>query len=196
MGNRDIDEMKVDETDAYRKNMGKWSQRSFKNISDPLFWVMLRISYTFSSVLDVMLWTVQKYSSPSPKNDPLAGTDDAELGNLARLVFWQSQVIYESLLKMLDLPFWSDVLTWCDETLASHPLRIDVMSKLPGAIVKAALRLCSDYKRRVMDVLAQPPYCLLLIAMSQPAVKCERRLKVVKDMLDTPVLQLHLGGRH
>ena len=171
--------------------MGKWARRAVKGLVDTRFWLCLRISSQISSALDLLFWSV--VSVKMPRDDSF---DVKHFGNLARLVLYKAEEIHEQLSAMLSDEFWASTRSWYIDasTDGANAARFwdDYLS---DGIRKVVLKVIAEFKRRVLDVVQSYPWKLMWFACTDPDAASDTRLRLAKELLDTPLEQLHSAAK-
>ena len=167
-----LDELAADEQRAYQEKIGKWARESTQGLSDPCFWLVLRLSKILKEPLDHFLHILMQ-------------TRHGEPSNLAELVWGRGAQIRGEIEKLLDTtsPAWADLLAQAEQ----HGLR----TVLLGCVRREVLGLLADYDRRVMHRINSSPYDLLWFAHAPPNQRCEQRMRVAKQVIGSDDSFLH-----
>ena len=97
--------------------MGKWAARATVALSDIAFWILVLVSHKLSTTLDILLWTMQKYSSQNKVGDDDSSEYDREIGSCARLVFGKDRSIYDGACSLHNLSEWEHILDFARRKL-------------------------------------------------------------------------------
>jgi hypothetical protein len=159
-GGADLDGTRMDDAAAHTAKFGKWSRIAINISKEPLFWVILNISRRFTDVIDILLFTIQKYSALSRESC---------LGNLAELLFGKAEVIAAQLKLLTSLDAWETLL------LQVEILAPDRVLDIADAIQRAAIRVHSDFDRRIMGRLQSFPIRLLWFGFGTHDAQCPER---------------------
>lgn len=183
---RDLDDTRQDEAHSRAANFGKWAQAGIATLREPRFWIALLVSQILSERLSVLLWTIDKYTTQDKHRLEDVPMEDRELENLAVLVFGKAQAIYESLLELRGAGPWRRVLEIAERLVpACSP-------KLQHVIHRMVLRLCGDYRRRIMDRIEEFPVAMLWLGHKSPSFAINGRLQCAKRLLQTPPDKMHI----
>ena len=179
-----LDDTATDEAAAYSSTMGKWARRSVRalNVADPRLWILLKVSLRLSSKLDVLQFVLQKYGGKKPEQQ--IGSGDEELGNLAMLMYGRAERTFSAIESLLDKSQWDDIIAFADHVLPDKPEKAQVLIDLGNTIVRAVIRLLSDYDRRIMRRLASDPCRLLQFAKSDMSAACPMRAQLARQLLE------------
>ena len=179
-----LDDTQDDENVAYSKKMGKWSRKAVRAIKEVRFWIAMRISSQLSAALDILQWTIQKG----------AADNEAEVGNLARLVFGKSASICSCIERLLHEEAWADVRAFAVQALQEEVCN-ELWPRLAQGIRKCVLRLLSGYHRRIQNRFEGVQYRLLWFAHRDPREESVERCKLARFLLESDDSSLHITGR-
>ncbi|CAE7824385.1 unnamed protein product [Symbiodinium sp. CCMP2456] len=164
--------------EAYRLKLTKWADGALCTVRSSIFWMILHVSEKVRSPLSHFLAWVQKASN------------DRMIQQLVTHKAAEFQLEFDQLLQTFD--------TWFAETVQearAHDVPRDIMTLLRTLSFKLLVHASGSFHMRIGMHVQRWPFKLFLLLASAPTVRCSRRQRVAKELLDTPDADLEANCR-
>ena len=173
----------ADESAAmWTEKMGKWSTKSVKIMNSRRFRIAMLICFELLRQLQPLLSKIMKKREPGTAS------------SLARLVYYDCEHIQRGLNELCKGSEWIEF--WNDLSSQDHYDLTDVeFRELKEAVIVLALKVYTQYDRRIATRIQSWPYQLLTFAIAPPDAPSTVRQLLCLKLIATPLKDLHLNAQ-
>lgn len=173
-----IDELAVEQTQAYTEKLGRWRRDALEVMQDLLFW----------KVICMMTWIRPPCTHLSHfLKKQFSSSEVAEVGaHMVQLATGKAESIAGEFNSILALSSWQHL---CDG------LEIQDARWLTNLAGNLIIYHAAAFDRRIVQKVLQYPFKLFKLIVAKPQVKCGIRQAIARELLELPEEQLDMSTR-